>query len=404
MVKQNKSQGAYARGKIYRSRRNDAIYWKKYKYERLKKYRKLKLQTGTKMKTIVIKNFDTAIDAIIEKFVNPNFDAFILAPEANIQIKLEGEQWDGELDYKVAEFVVKLQKSLIALYNEQTGGGIKYNTRLMDAEGLRVTVSVEKGCTLFNIDLAGWWKNMESKHQLAAIVVTAGLFAGAYAGVSIYGHMIQKDVATIEADRRLEQARIEAKLELEKKIQERIQEETRQKVVLTTVERALDTAAETNRHMTFLASKMQPKDKMHIGGVTLPARAAKRVFKHAILPDDSLNEFRCFLDGEYVVTAINREKDEATIRFDDKKRAFSLIWLNPSELEIFYKRCAQRRTDEVLPPMPLQLTAYFRGGVFTRGFIQGIGSQREGSMTFPEASLGSASREEDESQSQNDVD
>lgn len=46
-------------------------------------------------------------------------------------------------------------------------------------------------------------------------------------------------------------------------------------------------------------------------------------------------------------------------------------------------------------PVPLQLKATFIGGVFQKGIVQGVGKKREGAMTFTEAALDSARRQED---------
>lgn len=51
------------------------------------------------MDTLVVKDFDTAIDALIKKFHDPSFEDISFSDELNIKIKMEGGQWDGKLDY-----------------------------------------------------------------------------------------------------------------------------------------------------------------------------------------------------------------------------------------------------------------------------------------------------------------
>ena len=135
---------------------------------------------GAKMDTLIVKDFDTAVDALIKKFREPDFDAVSFSDEINIKIKMEGEQWDGKLDYRVAEFIIKIQKSLLAIYNEYSGQRIKYNTAGMDKAELRVTVTVEKGCTLFQINLGEWAKYMQPGELFWGMLGVAAILGGAY--------------------------------------------------------------------------------------------------------------------------------------------------------------------------------------------------------------------------------
>ena len=130
------------------------------------------------MDTLVVKDFDTAIDALIKKFHDPSFEDISFSDELNIKIKMEGGQWDGKLDYRVAEFIVKLQKSLLAIYNEYFGQKIRYNTAGMNKAELRVTVTVEKGCTLFQINLGDWAKYMQSEYLFWGLLGVAAIWGG----------------------------------------------------------------------------------------------------------------------------------------------------------------------------------------------------------------------------------
>ena len=345
------------------------------------------------MDTVIIRDFDTALDAIIESYAHPDFDSFELSPETNLRIKLVGEQWDGEIDYKVAEFVVKLQKELITIYNEHTDQKIRYNTRVMEDAGLRVTVKVEKGCSLFTINLDGWWANMESEHQLVAILGVAAIFA-IPAGIFFWRKYSAQEKS---AEASIELAKIEKQAELENKIQSRIQDEVRQKEASAMVGKALQMVGQASSYMYFLASKMQPNDNMTINDVQVQANDAKQLFRSVVPSEERQDGSRYFIDGEYVVTAINREKEEVKIRISDRIRKFSLTWLEGVDLENFYKNCAQRKNDQPLPPMNLQLTAFFKGGIFQHGFIQGVGSRREGAVTVEDAILASVKQMEDES-------
>lgn len=340
------------------------------------------------MDTLVVKDFDTAIDALVKKFHDPNFDSVAFSDEINIKIKMEGEQWDGKLDYRVAEFIIKLQRSLLAIYNEYSGQKIGYNTKRMDEAGLRVTVTVEKGCTLFQINLGEWAKHMQPGELFWGMLGVAAIAGGAY----IIATAVKSG---LDMAKGLKLAKIEAENKLKLKIEEGVQEDARRKELFGIMDRALNTAEKSQGYLYSLASKMAPEENMVFNGVSISATNARTLFHHITPAEDSQEEYYYILDGEYVVSAINREQEKASIRFEDKKREFSLVWLEGPALEAFYKSCASHKSGKQLLPVPLQLKATFVGGVFKSGIIQGVGKQREGAITFTEAMLDSARRQEE---------
>ena len=340
------------------------------------------------MDTFVVKDFDTAIDALIKKIHDPSFKNISFSDELNIKIKMEGEQWDGKLDYRVAEFIVKLQKSLLAIYNEYSGQKIKYNTAGMNKAELRVTVTVEKGCTLFQINLGDWAKYMQPEYLFWGLLGVAAIWGG----TRIITTAIQQHSDKAKA---LELAKIEAESKLKLKIEEGVQEEAQRKELVGVIGRAMNTAEKSQGYLYSLAAKMKPDEKMVYNGEPISAADARTLFHHAKTAEENHEEHYYFLDGDYVVSAINREKEEASIRFKDKRRKFSLVWLEGPELEVFYKSCASHKSGKQLLPVPLQLKATFVGGVFKSGIVQGVGDKREGAMTFTEAALDSARRQEE---------
>lgn len=353
------------------------------------------------MDTLVIKDFDTAIDAYIESYKQGfQWNNIEFSEEANLTIKMEGSQWDGALDYKVAEFVIKLQKTMLALYNEQTGQRLKYNTRPMDDAHLRVTVTVEPGCSWIKAAFKGMWDNMESKDKKWAIISVMAILS-ITAGAA-YWHKCDTDVERekISADSALEITRVEQQAEVEKKVQERLSKEADQKEVMHAIDRAFDFAEQASGSIAFLASKMQPKDSMTVSGVELSSSTAKRMFRQKPSMDELGDESCFFIDGEYPIVNINIKKREAKIQFSDKERIFSLERLDDKDEQrnLFYQACSENQKNDPLPTLTLQLTAFFRGGVFQHGFVEGVGPKRDNSKTFVEAALASASMEEDKEQ------
>lgn len=352
------------------------------------------------MDTLVVRDFDTAIDAYIASWEKDfSWESIEFSEQTIFSIKLVGKQWDGRLDYKVAEFVIRLQKALIAAYGEYSEHKVKYNTSVMDKTGLRVTVSIEPGCSCIKAFFKDMWANMESKDKKWAIISIAAILA-VPAGIGFWHYCdTQAQTAKISAEIAFEKFKEEKRAEIELKAQERLQDESIRKDAMHAIDRAFDLAEQTAAPVAYLASKMQKEDKIAIDDIKVSASTAKSLFKNVKPVEEVAEERRYFIDGDYVVSLIDREKDRVTITFADKKRTFSLVWLEEAALEDFYHRCARRKSEEALPPIPLQLTATFQGGVFKEGFVQGIGKPREGSMSFQTATLDSASKQEDENAS-----
>lgn len=350
------------------------------------------------MEKIIIKDFDSAVEAYISTWLDDfSWDKLELSEEANIVVKLKGDQWDGALDYKVAEFVVRLQKSIVQIYNKCDNDKIKYNTRPMDEAGLRVKVVVQEGCTLFNIDLKGWWDNMESGHKCASLIVLFLLASG-------FGwKYLEVDAlkSKIDAEHKVELAKIEAQKELGKKIEERLLEESTRKSAQESLDKALSIIEKNSGHMAFLASKMNSGDVMEVNGINIPAGSAKRVFNMSNQEQEDISiETSFLLDGSYVVSKILREKNEIIIRFSDKERVFSIEGLVDRQRQRLYSQCAKNPVNE---PIPLRLKAFFKGGVFQSGVVEGIGVARKNAKTFEEASLASARIQEVQNESRTPV-
>lgn len=340
------------------------------------------------MKALIVEDFDTALDALIKKFCNHDFEHIIFSDAIDVKIKMEGGQWDGKLDYRVAEFIIKFQKSVLAIYNEYSGQQIRYNTSRMRDANLRVTVSVEKGCTLFQINLGEWAKYMQPEEIFWGLLGVAAIAGSAY----IISTAIKYG---IDMAKGIKLAKIETENKLKLKIEEGVQEEARRKELLGIVDRALTTAEKSQDYLYALAAKMSPEETMVFNGTSISAAQAKNLFQHTKPQEDNENAHYYLLDDKYIVSAINREKEEVSIRFDDKKRKFSLTWLEGADLEAFYKSCVSHKSGNELLPVPLQLKATFVGGVFKNGIVQGVGGKREGAMTFNEAALDSARKQEE---------
>ena len=232
------------------------------------------------MSKIIVADFDSAIDACIASYVAGfTWECVEFSEEVGLAVKLNGKQWDGVFDYKIAEFVVRLQKALVAAYNEQNEPKVKYNTRNMEETGLRVVVSVEPGCSWVKALFKGMWDNMDSKDKKTIIIAVAAVLA--VPACVAYWHKCDTDaeIARISAESAMERTREEKRAEIELKAQERLQDEAARREAMHAIDRALGIAEQAVAPVAFLASKLNSKDTMTMDSVRLEAGTAKKMFR-----------------------------------------------------------------------------------------------------------------------------
>lgn len=354
--------------------------------------------------TIIIKDLETAIDAYASSWID-NFDwgNVDFSEEANITIKLNGEQWDGRFDYKISEFVIRLQKAFLEVLNSSRDPKVRYNSKGMDELCPRVIVSVEKGCSWIKILFKEMWSGMESKDKRDAIIAGVLLLTIGAGVVSWHKIDTDKDIAAINANKAIELAKEDAKEKIELKLQERQMTKETIESALGVADRAFKTIDDMVAPMSYLSLKMQPKDVMEFNSTPISSDEAREIFKQNInVSVDNLGEENSYIiDGTYVVTSCNSEKDTISVKFDDKKRTFSLNSLNKNQRGLLFYRSSQK-VKGALVPFNLQLRAWFRGGVFQRGTVDGVGPIREGAMSFTDAAMASAHLEEDKEKSSSD--
>ncbi len=341
---------------------------------------------------IVVSDFDSAMDAIISQITHENRK--IEFAEKDIRIKITGEQWDGKIDYKIAEFISRLQREVISIYNLYNEEKIKYNTSKVDACGLRVTVEVKEGCTELVVPVFELLKKMNPDQIFDICITGLILYFSSKIAISYFNNKKEREKAEFDYKVEIERIREESKL----KILQQTDNNEIQKKALEINEQLIGALDRSNQHMSYISGKMNKNDKMEIDGVTLSAQEAKSIYKKLPTSEEYCNESRYFIDGNYVVTTIKTEKDIAVIRINDKLRPFSLIWLENSERENFYRMCGAPKREGAIQPIPLRLTAILKNGSFLQGFVAGIGTPREGAKTLNEAIVEAFYKEEADSE------
>lgn len=98
------------------------------------------------MKTLVVKDLDSAVEALIALYSTDVDYEIEFSDSINVALKFNGEQWDGTIDYKMAQFIVDLQKRIFENYTNLTN---KRNARFSDSfindNCLKIKVEIKEG-------------------------------------------------------------------------------------------------------------------------------------------------------------------------------------------------------------------------------------------------------------------
>lgn len=346
------------------------------------------------METLVVKDLDSAVDMLIAYYSSDfEYSKIKFSNELNLKIKLQGSQWDGKIDYNIAEFVIKLQKEFLKIYNQQNGTNYRYLTSSIEDNNLKIKVTIEKGSTNLNIDLAGVLANMAPDQVLSCALIIASTY-GVIRIAGIIKEYLQSKKA-IEKDIVMKQLENDKEIQLEK-IRQQENESTRN-ILGSQIEKLYEVTKNSMSLLNNLVRPMEKEDSITINdNLNFKAPSAKKIFRKTPLNlDDEDEAKRFFVDDDYLVYHIDRQHDDCTIMLGNKKRKISLSFLTPPKRTLFYSECSKKEEDTALTAIKLQITVLLKGGVFKGGFIQDVQeNKRENAMRYEDAVIKSINEQE----------
>lgn len=65
----------------------------------------------------------------------------------NLIFEIDGETWNGEIDYRVGRFIYDFQRDVMGIYNETTGKSLSFRNKYSDIKDVVVSIRVNNGCT-----------------------------------------------------------------------------------------------------------------------------------------------------------------------------------------------------------------------------------------------------------------
>lgn len=320
------------------------------------------------METLVVKDLDSAVEALISLY-STDIDYHIeYSDSINVALKFQGEQWDGTIDYKLAQFVVDLQKRIFENYKLLTDKkAARFSDSFIVDNKLKIKVEVKEGCTEILALLKEGLSKMESKH--VAIVFCIGI-------ISFFSANVASDYFSMK------------KKEIDARVQQ-IEETEKKETVKNAIESSFKFGTEVQNNFVQLLSVMDSNDTLEVNGKKLTNAEAKNIYKYkqkSPIEKEIAQGYK--VDGDYVITEIDRERNTCKVVIGERKRKMTLEFLSNESLSALYLELSKDK-QKTLTPISLQINIELLDGEYQTGAIVGIGKKRENSISYAEAFMDS---------------
>lgn len=342
------------------------------------------------VKQIQAANFDDVYSLVLQSIRGEDIsNSPLLDGRFNFSIRISGERWSGDIDYRVASFLLKTQNQLIAIYNKYSEKKIRIDSLHNNYEGLIIKIRIEDGSTkiFFYIErcikhFSEMVKGMESKDKKNCIIAIAsitGLSVCIGLGSWLY-FSTQAEIAKSQMQSNIELAKIDAQ-----KIARTEDEKTKQ-LFAEVMRESVKNTGSLVEPVEYLAKQMGQKDEMHIGGRNYTRPEAVAAFKQTPNVEDINKEKPFIIDGNYDITDVGLEDGSITIKVDGKKHKVVTRFLPEEQKDYLHKLYRDSEIVNTYPrSVPLQITLIVKDGRWGEAHVFGIGSARAGAVSYSKA-------------------
>lgn len=311
---------------------------------------------------LVINSIDTAFDAIVASLENVDED-FILkfADTFDIRIKLQGDQWAGNIDYKIANFVIELQNQIIKIHNNFSKEKINISSLQNKKKNLVVNITVEKGCTeivarLCDVlsSLSDAFKNMESKHIMTTAIAVSLICSGAFTANALIAASVKRE--------------------------EKIEEEKTKREFAKIANNAISFARESTSHMEYISRQMKANDTMVLSEKSLTKAEAIETFRQPLKEIKDIAFKTYIIDDRYEVALVSFENSHVKLMLKGRSVKATTDFLPEDQKDVLYRLYKDADVAQIIPSIDLQVTAQIHDGEVKNAAIVGIGEKREHSV------------------------
>jgi len=285
-----------------------------------------------------------------------------LTDDLNLRIKIQGEHWDGFIDYRVARYVEKLQQDIFSLCNEFGDDHFSFRKNYNELKQYVIKVRVERGCTEIFIKIAKIFNNLISKiennRQLAATCLLMLLSFG-YISVKDYNEAITKRVEIEE------------------------NEKTRREIVKVAND-ALELSRESQRATSYLFSQLGDDDRITIDNI-IDDYDKKSALDRLNHDDKASSEKSVNIDDEYHILDYNFEKKRVTLKKGGIKFNALTKSLDDASLQELHDLTKEADLNDNIPRASLRITATICDGVIKDAYVVELGLRRSSSISVKAA-------------------
>ncbi len=296
----------------------------------------------------------------------------------NINIKLTGEQWNGEFNYHLAEFVLQIQREIVNIFNKYSDKKINFASLRSEYSDLIVSVRVSRGCTNILVKLENILKylakivdGMESKDKLKAITrFSICVLAGT---AFIYG-------AGRYFDTQIKIAEINAQKEI------KVEDEKTKQHLAEIIHESKKIVPAAIAPMEHLAKQMHGSDTMKVGDTQYSKPQAEETYRttKSVIEETTPKTFK--VDGEYDITSVDVKKGSITASKDGVTRQLNTRSLSEDEKTALHTIYREAEIANTYPrKIGLQVNVMVKDGEWGGGMVMGLGDKRSGSISIKEA-------------------
>lgn len=309
-------------------------------------------------------------------------DSNIFDGRFNISIHITGERWSGEIDYRTALFILRLQREINQIYSKNTDKKVTLKNLYPQNKELILKVSVESGSLNFKIFIENSLKHiskmvegMDSKDKRNVLITFA-----AVAGFSLCVYFGSTQYFAIKS------AEYEHKVHLEEIERDKlniVESERSRRELQNIISESNKGTLKIAESLESLARKMQPNDRMDIGTHNYTRQEAITAFDGGEEPVSDEVVIIRKIDGKYDITNVNLENGTITIKKDGKRHKVFTKYLEDNQKRQLHKLYQDSQLVNTYPKgISLQINAAFKDGQWDGGMVMGIGKPRTGSISI----------------------
>jgi hypothetical protein len=311
--------------------------------------------------------------------------------EFQIHIKINGDRWNGSVNYFIANYIVQLQKDIIKIHNKiftDEKVSIK-SLRNIDKQML-IDVKIEDGCTeikakLFQIlddNISKIVEKIMEKATAKQIFAGVAIIAVTYTGYSLvvdamnHHYDAKKTIALLKSEEivKLEQIRLD-------KIREVNDANTRE-LLIEKMATSLELASKNTESFRYLRNALDPEDT--ITAVTHDETVSGDELKHA--DKNKPERSAVYVDGVYTITGIDIKYNRLTfLTENDRTISASTKMLSDTEKSSIHDKLKNGDIEDVCPLIGLLITANTKDREIESLSVVGLADKpRPGSTSFSE--------------------